>query len=44
MSAVRLEGAFLRAEIEAAPSPVLVVTDDQANIIWKARIDLSRYR
>ena len=44
MSAVRLEGTFRRAEIERAAAPALVVTDDQANVIWKARIDLSRYR
>lgn len=44
MSAVRLEGTFPRADIESAPAPVLVVIDDRANVIWKARIDLSRYR
>jgi hypothetical protein len=44
MTAVRLEGTFDRAAIEGAPSPSLVVVDDQADVIWKARIDLSRYR
>jgi hypothetical protein len=44
MSAVRLEGTFPRADIEAATAPMLVVTDDQANVIWKSRIDLARYR
>jgi hypothetical protein len=44
MSAVRLEGTFRKADIDAASAPMLVVTDDQANIIWKTRIDLARYR
>jgi hypothetical protein len=41
---IRLEGTFRRADIESAPAPALVVTDDKANVIWKARLDLSRYR
>jgi hypothetical protein len=41
---VRLEGAFRRADVEAAPAPMLVVTDEHANVVWQARIDLSRYR
>jgi len=41
---VRLEGMFPRADIEAASAPALVVIDDKANVIWKARLDLSRYR
>lgn len=44
ISGVLLEGTFRRAEIEAAQAPSLVVADEQANVIWKARIDLSRYR
>jgi hypothetical protein len=44
ISGVLMEGTFLRAEIEAAPAPSIVVADEQANVIWKARIDLSRYR
>lgn len=44
MSAVRLEGTFPRADIEAASAPTVVVIDDQANVIWRARIDLARYR
>jgi hypothetical protein len=44
ISGVLMEGTFRRAEIEAAPSPSLVVADDQANVIWKARLDLTRYR
>jgi len=41
---VRLEGAFARADIEAAKAPMLTVTDEKATILWQARIDLSRYR
>jgi len=41
---VRLEGTFSRDEIKAAGKPMLVVTDDKANIIWQTRLDLSRYR
>jgi hypothetical protein len=41
---VRLEATFPRPEIAAAPAPMLVLADDQANIVWQARLDLSRYR
>lgn len=44
MVAVRLEATFKKADIDAATAPMLVLTDDHANIIWKARLDLSRYR
>jgi hypothetical protein len=44
MSGVRLEGTFPRIDIMSAAAPTIVVMDDQANVIWKARIDLSRYR
>ena len=44
MSAVLLEATFPRADIESAAAPTLVVTDDRANVIWRARIDLARYR
>src|SRR4051794_19082263 len=44
MSAFRMEGTFRRAEIEAAAAPFLVVLDDKGTVLWKARIDLSRYR
>jgi hypothetical protein len=42
--AVRLEGRFEREDITAAAAPALVITDEQANVIWKTRIDLTRYR
>jgi hypothetical protein len=41
---VRLEGAFSRADIETASAPMLTVTDEKANVLWQARIELSRYR
>jgi hypothetical protein len=44
MIAVRLTASFPRSEIESAPQPALVVTDDRAEILWQARIDLGRYR
>jgi hypothetical protein len=42
--AVRLEATFPRAGIERAAAPVLIVTDEKAEVLWQARIDLSRYR
>ncbi len=42
--AVRLEASFVRAEIERADAPFLVVTDDKGQTLWQTRIDLSRYR
>jgi len=44
MVAVRLEASFPRAEIERAEAPRLIVTDEKAEILWQARLDLSRYR
>ena len=44
MIAVRLTASFPRADIESAPQPALVVTDDRAEILWQARVDLGRYR
>ena len=44
MIAVRLEVSFPRAEIERVRSPMLIVTDDKAEVLWQARVDLSRYR
>jgi hypothetical protein len=44
LTGVRLEAAFSRADIEGAAAPVLIVTDEKAEILWQARIDLSRYR
>lgn len=44
MMAVRLTASFPRADIEAAPQPGIVLADDRAEVLWQARIDLSRYR
>jgi hypothetical protein len=41
---VRIHATFAKADINAAAQPELVVTDDKAEIIWRARIDLSRFR
>jgi hypothetical protein len=42
--AVRLEASFPRIDIERAGAPALIVTDEKAEILWQARIDLTRYR
>lgn len=44
MSGIRLEASFARSAVEAAAAPTLILMDDHANIVWKARIDLARYR
>lgn len=41
---VRLEITIPRAHIEAARLPELILTDEHANILWRSRIDLSRFR
>ena len=41
---VRLEITLPRAQLEAAPRPELILTDEQANVLWRSRIDLSRFR
>jgi hypothetical protein len=42
--AVRLEASFPAAAIMAAPLPQLIVTDEKAEILWQARLDLTRFR
>jgi hypothetical protein len=44
LTGVRVTSTFVRADVEAAAQPSIVLTDDRAEIIWQARIDLSRYR
>jgi hypothetical protein len=41
---VRLEATFERDDIAAAKAPTLILTDDRADVIWQARLDLSRFR
>ena len=42
--AVRLEITIPRAKIDAAANPELIVTDEQAAVMWRSRIDLARFR
>jgi hypothetical protein len=44
MVAVKLEASFPRAEFTRSAMPQLIVTDDKAEILWQARLDVSRYR
>lgn len=44
MMAVRIEATFPREPILAAAAPELVVTDDGAGLLWRGRLDLSRFR
>lgn len=41
---VRLEATFSRADIASATEPYLIVTDEKGNPLWRARVDLGRYR
>ena len=41
---VRLEITLPRVQIESAPRPELILTDENANVLWRSRIDLSRFR
>jgi hypothetical protein len=42
--ALRLEASFPRASFTRAAMPQLIVTDEKAEPLWQARLDLSRYR
>ena len=41
---MRLEASFPRAAFTRSAMPQLVVTDEKADVLWQARLDLSRYR
>jgi hypothetical protein len=41
---VRLEASFPSAAFTRSTMPQLVVTDEKAETLWQARLDLSRYR
>jgi hypothetical protein len=41
---VRVEITLPRAQIEAARRPELILTDENANVMWRTRIDLARVR
>lgn len=42
--AVRVEITIPRAKIEAAARPELILTDERASVLWRNRVDLSRFR
>jgi hypothetical protein len=44
LTGVRLQGTFAVADIDAAAAPTIVVVDDKGDIMWTARLDLSRFR
>jgi hypothetical protein len=44
MMAVRIEATFPRDRILAAAAPEVVLTDDGADVLWRGRLDLSRFR
>ena len=41
---LRLEVTVSREKLAAASAPELIVTNENADVIWRGRIDLSRYR
>src|SRR6266545_2753907 len=41
---VRLEATLPRDRILAARTPELIVTNEYADLVWRARVDLSRFR
>ena len=41
---VKLEATFSRADLSGASDPYVIITNDRGEILWQARIDLSRYR
>jgi len=44
LTGVHLQGTFLAADINGASAPTLVVVDDKGDVLWSARLDLSRFR
>ena len=44
LTGVRLEATFSVADITSASAPTAVVIDDKGEVIWSARLDLSRFR
>lgn len=44
LTGLRLSGTFSVADIENAASPIVVVVDDKGDVLWTARLDLSRFR
>jgi len=44
ITGLRLSGTFSVADIENAAAPTVVVVDDTGDVVWTARLDLSRFR
>lgn len=44
ITAIRLEASFSRAAIVNAQRPVLTLTDQNGNLVWQSRLDITRYR
>jgi len=44
LTGIRLQGTFTVADITSASAPTIVVIDDKGDILWRARLDLSRFR
>lgn len=44
LTGLRLSGTFSVADIENAVAPTIVVVDDKGDMLWTARLDLSRFR
>lgn len=41
---LRLEVTLSRDKLAAAPAPELILTNETADVVWRGRVDLSRYR
>ncbi|HTI38464.1 MAG TPA: hypothetical protein VL484_12925 [Vicinamibacterales bacterium] len=44
LTGVHLEAVFSVADIASASVPAIVVVDDKGDVLWTARLDLSRFR
>lgn len=44
LTGVRLQGTFSVADVTSASAPTIVVIDDKSDVLWTARLDLSRFR
>jgi hypothetical protein len=41
---IRLEITVPRERLAAAPAPELIVTNERADVVWRARVELARFR
>ena len=44
ITAIRLEASFARADIADAPRPSLMLIDQNGDLVWQSRLDITRYR